>query len=208
MALPIVIAAGAVLTAIYAAIPDSVKDITKEEMERASRGEMEDFTEAALTAAFEKIGLEIDLSEGLTPKTITEAINAGPLAGTGIELTNIFDKEACKRDVMRIGLARAAEAYGIEVKDVSSVEAIRDTIKSYVSQQLDEQLMAGAGEWLDVVPELASLAREIASAMKQGLVDESGNLVPPGLMMDEFHVNLRERQARYAATHSRAWVAK
>lgn len=208
MALPIFVAAGAVLAAIYAAVPDSVKDITREEMERASRGEMEDFTEAALTAAFEKIGLEIDLSEGLTPKTITEAINAGPLAGTGIELTNIFDKEACKRDVMRIGLARAAEAYGIEVRDVSSVEAIRDTIKSYVSQQLDEQLMAGAGEWLDVVPELASLAREIASAMKQGLVDESGNLVPPGLMMDEFHVNLRERQARYAATHSRAWVAK
>lgn len=208
MALPIFVAAGAVLAAIYAAVPDSVKDITREEMERASRGEMEDFTEAALTAAFEKIGLEIDLSEGLTPKTITEAINAGPLAGTGIELTNIFDKEACKRDVMRIGLARAAEAYGIEVRDVSSVEAIRDTIKSYVSQQLDEQLMAGAGEWLDVVPELASLAREIASAMKQGLVDESGNLVQPGLMMDEFHVNLRERQARYAATHSRAWVAK
>lgn len=208
MALPIFVAAGAVLAAIYAAVPDSIKEITREEMERASRGEMEDFTEAALTAAFEKIGLEIDLSEGLTPKTITEAINAGPLAGTGIELTNIFDKEACKRDVMRIGLARAAEAYGIEVKDVSSVEAIRDTIKSYVSQQLDEQLMAGAGEWLDVVPELASLAREIASAMKQGLVDESGNLVPPGLMMDEFHVNLRERQARYAATHSRAWVAK
>ena len=208
MALPIVIAAGAVLTAIYAAIPDSVKDITKEEMERAARGEMSDFTESALSSAFEKIGLEIDLSEGLTPKTITEAINAGPLAGTGIELTNIFDKEACKRDLMRIGLARAAEAYGIEVRDVSSVEAIRDTIKSYVSQQLDEQLMAGAGEWLDVVPELASLAREIASAVKQGLVDADGNLQAPGLMMDDFHVNLRERQARYAASHKRVWVPK
>lgn len=201
-------AAAAALAAIYAAIPDSVKDISKEEMERAARGEMNDFTKAAMQEAFQKIGLAIDVEDGINPRTITQALNDGPLSGTGIELTNVFDKEACKRDLMRIGLAQAAQMYGIEVKDVSSVEAIRDTIKKYISDQLDQQLMDGAGEWLDLVPELASLAREIASAVKNGLIDENGELQAPGLAMDDFHVSLRERQQRYAASHQRHWVPK
>ena len=71
-------------------------------------------------------------------------------------------------------------------------------------------LLAGdaAGEWLDAMPELKELARELARATARGWIDAAGNLIPPGsnVSMSEYHINLRERQARYAARHTRVWV--
>ena len=204
----VVAAAGAAVYAAYQAIPEAAKDVAREEIDRAMRGEMDEYMASALGGAFEKIGLgNIDLSNGITPQAVTQAINEGPLAGTGIELTNIFDKEACKRDMMRIGLARAAEAYGLEMKD-TSMDGIKASIKEHLSAQLDAQIEAGAGEWLDAVPELKDLARELARATARGWIDASGNLLNPNdsVSMSEYHIKLRERQANYAARHTRVWV--
>ncbi len=204
----VIAAATAAVYAAYQAIPEAAKDVAREEMERAMRGEMDDYLASAMQGAFEKIGLgHIDLSGGITPQAVTRAINEGPLSGTGIELTNIFDKEACKRDLMRIGLARAAEAYGVELTD-TSIDGLKASIRDHISAQLDAQIAAGAGEWLDAMPELKELARELARATARGWIDAAGNLIPPGsnVSMSEYHINLRERQARYAARHTRVWV--
>lgn len=204
----VVAAAAAVVASVYSLLPEAVKDIGREEFDRATRGDMDEYLQSALAGAFEKIGLgNIDLSEGLTPQNVTRAINEGPLAGTGIELTNVFDKEACKRDMMRIGLARAADALGVELQS-TSVEGLKATIKAHIAEQLDAQIMAGAGEWLDAMPELAELARELARAASKGWIDAAGNLLPTdgSVAMDDYHISLRERQARYAAQHTRVWV--
>lgn len=47
------------------------------------------------------------------------------------------------------------------------------------------------------------------AGIKEGLINaDGGGFSEPGLMMDEFHVNLRERQARYRASHKRHWESK
>ena len=208
MPLPVVIAAAtAAIAAIYAALPDAVHDITREQFENLAKGETDEFLAATMTAAFERIGLPLDPSDGITPSTITDAINAGPLDGTGIQFSNVFDKEACKRDVMRFAMSQALQAYGVKVTDATG-EGMKAALKEYISAQIGEQIAAGAGPWLDAAPELVELAKQLAMATKRGWIDASGNLTIPGdkIMMDEYHVKLRERQQRYAAQHSRKWV--
>lgn len=208
MAIQAVLAAGAaIMAAVYAAIPDSVHRIAKEELMRVTAGDVSEYENEAIKAAFEKIGLDIDPEEGLTPQTITSAINAGPLAGTGIELTNIFDREACKRDLQRVAMARAAEAFGVKITDTSA-EGLKASIKEEISRRVMEQLGEGAGDYLEAAPDLVELVRQLNAGIKAGLIDGNGNFKEPGLMMDEFHVNLRERQARYRAAHTRHWEPK
>lgn len=200
----VIAAATAAIYATYQALPDSVKDITKEEFERAAKPHMDSYLKSVMSSALERIGLPLDPEQGITPKSITDAINAGPLAGTGIELTNVFDKEQCKKDLIRIGLRQAAAAYGVELKDTSA-EGLKAAIKEQISTQINEQLAEGAGPWLDLCPDLVDLSRELASAVRRGLIDGNGNLIEPELASDEYHVNLRERQARYRQGHSRHW---
>ena len=210
MALPAAIAAvaaaaAATLAAVYALIPDAVTDIGKEEFDRMIRGDVEGYQAEAMKGAFASMGLDLDPEQGLTPQALTDAINRGPLAGTDIELTNIFDRDAVKRDLMRIGLARAADAFGVKITDTSA-EGLKAAVKEEISRRVMDQLGQGAGEWLEAAPDLVEVVRQLQAGMRAGLIDAAGNFIAPELAMDEFHVNLRERQARYAARHSRQWV--
>ena len=204
MPVPILVIAGSVLATLYAALPDSVKTIGREEFERIALPDVNEFTDGLMQAAFERIGLDLDPSDGLTPQALTQAINAGPLAGTGIELTNIFDRDACKRDVMRVAIDQAAGAFGLSVPD-KSAEGLKAAVKAEITRRVMEQLGEGAGDYIDAAPELVEVARQLRAGIKAGLIDEHGNFVPPELMQDEFHVKLRERQARYYANHGRKW---
>lgn len=203
----VVAAATAVVVAVYAALPEAAKDVAREEFERMMQGKTDDYLKSIMAGAFEKIGLPLDPDEGINPQTITAALNDGPLAGTGIELTNVFDKEACKKDLMRVALQQALQAYGVQIKDTSA-DGLKAALRDHISNQISEQIAAGAGEWLDACPDLVDLSRELASAVKRGWVDESGNLLDPTqeVATDEYHVNLRERQRRYAEKHTRQWV--
>lgn len=197
-------AAAAVLAAIYAAVPESVQRIAKEEFARIVMGDASEYEAEAIKSAFAKMGLDIDPAEGLTPQNITAAINAGPLAGTGIELTNIFDRNALRSDMEKIALAYAASAFGLEIRSMS-VEGIKDAVRSEMSKRLMDQVSEGAGEWLELAPDLVDLAKQLDTAVRAGLIDGQGRFVPPELSMSEYHIDLRERQARYRARHTRHW---
>ena len=212
MPLPAVLAAVAaaaiVVKAVYDALPDSVHTITREQFEDVGKPIAKAWAQRALTVQLQEIGIELDIeNEGITPYSITQAINKGPLDGTGIVLTNVFDKEACKKDMMRIALMQAANAVGIEVAD-PTVEGIKAAIKADITRQITEQIGEGAGPWLDACPDLVQLARQLDAARRSGLIDGAGNLVEPGLFNDEEHVKARERQARYQKRHKRRWVTK
>lgn len=208
MPVPAVLAAGAAIMAgIYAALPDSVQRIAKEEMARIALGDVDEYENEAIKAAFEKIGLDIDPADGLTPQNITAAINSGPLAGTGIELTNLFDREAVKRDITKIAVRYAADAMGFELKSFD-LDGIKAALKEEVSRRIIEQVGEGAGDWIELAPDLVEIARALDAAVKAGRIDAEGNYIQQGLMNDDFHVDLRERQARYRSKHTRHWEPK
>lgn len=190
-----------VMTAASLLLPDSVKRIAKEEFVRLMVGDLQDLEDAAISGAFERLGLEIDPSDGgLSAQAITRAINEGPLAGSDVQLTNVFDKSALKTDLMRVAMAQAAQAYGLEVSGLS-VESIKQELRRQVSREVMEQVRASGGDLAPEAKDLAALVQQIEAYKR---AKAAGEDVP--LDMSPKGISNRERQARYRATHKRVWV--
>lgn len=200
---------GAVLTGVFASVvamvPDSVTRISKEEFIRLFAGNVSEAEDAAIKDAFARLGLDIDPAEGINAQTITRAINNGPLGGSGVELTNLFSREAVKRDLQRLALVHAAQNFGVELTSLDT-ESVKEALKSYVAEIVREEI-ANGGDLVDAAPDLIAIVKMIDAARK-GYKDEAGNqLDKKPLLMSEAAINNRERQAKYRASHSRKWVA-
>lgn len=158
-----------------------------------------------LEFAFKNMGFTIDSSNGFSREAITQAINAGPLAGTGVVLTNLFDRDAVRADLKRIALERAVQETGLTVKTLD-VEGVKRALKEYIQSRVDQQLAAGGGDLIDAAKPLALLARDIQAANAPTNTPPGGN---PGreqpVDFSEKGVKNRERQARYRANHTRHW---
>lgn len=204
------LALGAVLAGIYATvatmIPDSVTRITKEEMARLLLGNVSEAEDAVIKDAFAEMGLDIDPRDGINAQTLTAAINNGPLAGTGVELTNIFDRDAIKRDLKRLALVHAAQSMGLKLTSLST-EAVQEALKAHAAEIVREEIAMG-GDLLDAAPDLVAIVKMIDAARK-GYKNEMGEQVSKKpLLMSDAAINNRERQAKYRANHRRVWVAK
>lgn len=205
MPFPLAIAGvAAAIGGIYAALPSSVQNITKDEFMRLMAGDLGELEREAIKAGFLKLGMEIDPETGINAQTITEAINAGPLAGTGVELTNIFDRDAVRGDIEKVALAYAAQSFGLEVKSLT-VDAVKEALRGEVSRLVREQIADGGGDLVDAAPDLVALVRMIEAAQKAMQTGEDGTRQKPPVSMTPEAISNRERQARYRATHKRHW---
>lgn len=207
MGVSLVAAAAAALAAIYAAVPDAAKDIAKEEFLRLAIGERDEFEAAAMAAAFEKLGLEIEGDEPLTPEFITQCINRGPLAGSELQFTNIFDREALKNDLHRMALMYARDALGLDLPSLKP-QALKEYARTYVYQKIREQIKWGGGDLVALAPDFVAIAKVIDAAIAAGRMDAAGNYIAPDLKMTPKAIANRERQARYRANHKRHWEPK
>lgn len=159
---------------------------------------------AAIKEAFLKMGLDIDPESGINEEAITKAINAGPLAGTGIELTNIFNRESIKRDLKRLALVHAAQNFGITLTSTDT-ESVIEAVKAYAAEIVREEIAMG-GDLVDAAPDLVAIVKMIDAARK-GYKNEAGEVVDKKpLLMSDAAINNRERQAKYRANHTRRWI--
>lgn len=193
--------AALIWSAVSAAVVAIGKERIYEEVERAIKAALDtdDLRDYALQAAAERLGIKID-PDNITPEGITEAINAGPLAGTGIELEDVFDREAVKRDIGKIAVKYASEALGIDMPQ--SEEDLRELLREWVTDELLRQLEAGGGPWIDAVKD----AREIVEVIAAYRAYKEGGMRPvdPSPRAE----SNRMRQARYRATHRKIWVPR
>lgn len=152
----------------------------------------------AVGAVFEELGLELQPDEGLNEATIRRAINEGPLAGSGVVFTNIFDRQAVIDDLMLAGMKKVGEAFGV---DVSGVSDLRGAVRQSLAGEIAEQLAAESGSLFEGAPDSAFIARVLAA----GPVVEGWN-APTDL--SAAGQSNRERQARFRASKTRHWVAR
>lgn len=198
-------AIAAVLATVYALLPDSAQRITKEEFVRLFAGEVSEAESTAIKDAFQKMGLDIDPENGINGRTLTDAINNGPLAGTGVELTNIFDREAIKRDLTRLALVQAAQGAGLKLTSTTT-EAVTEAVKTYIAEIVREEIKYG-GDIVDAAPDLVAIVKMIDAARKD-YRNEAGDVIESKpLLMSEAAIDNRRRQAKYRANHKRRWVA-
>lgn len=190
-----------ILSAAGSAIATIGKERVFHVVERAVKQALDtdDLRDYAIQAAGERLGLKLD-PDNLTPDGITAAINNGPLAGSGLELENIFDRQAVKRDIGRVAVKYASDALGVRMPQ--SEDDLRELLKEWVTDELVRQLEAGGGPWIDAVKDVREIVEVIAAyrAYKEGGM--------PPVDMSHKAVKNRERQARYRATHRKVWVTR
>lgn len=149
----------------------------------------------AVGAVFEAMGLELQPDEGLNEATITRAINDGPLSGSGLVLSSLFDRQAVINDLMAFGLLKAGEAFGV---DVSSVEGLRGAVRESLTAEITAQLTDGAGDLIDGAPDHPLIAQVLASVPENPDWNAPTDFTPEGIAN-------RERQARWRAGKTKHW---
>jgi hypothetical protein len=172
--------------------------VSRAYMHRYLRAHRKDIEEWALNKAFEAAGFPDLTGDTVTKKSFSDAITEKFLAGSGIELTNIFDRNVLQKDIERAAIKKACEAMGISVSSVSDTE-IKDGIKSWVIGEIKKQVDSGGGELIDGAKEIKSIMAAVVTYRK------NKEKLTTGLDMSEHGIKNRERQARFRANHKRHW---
>lgn len=191
MAIPLILAgAGGIIAGLH-----SVASATRPFLERYLRKHQAEIEAWALANAFEAIGLP-DLAQNPTREDITAAINAKFLAGSGYELTNIFDAQAIKDDALKFGLRRAASEVGVNL-ETETVKGMREALQGWIRSEVVAQLQAGSGDLVDNAKDVARVVAAIQAHNERP--------AQPGLLMTPEAISNRERQARYRAGRTKHW---
>lgn len=179
------------IDAYQAAAPE--RERTREEVRQWFENGTRPMVEAGLRMALDDVGLQV---EGpINELTITQAINEGPLAGTGVEFSNLFDKVALRQSLERIAIRKVCEQFGVEA---DSLEAVKAAIVAQFADVVGEQLASESGDIFDAAVPAPRIAAIIKGAVKKDGWNEPVDFTPAG-------ISNRERQARYRAQHRRHW---
>lgn len=197
MPIPLVIAGAAVLAAVPGAYSAS-KPFLHRYLQR-NRPAIEKW---AMANALEAAGFPDLMDESLSRDDFTRAINEKFLAGTDLQLTNIFDAQAIKDDALKMAMKKAAGELGIELRS-ATIDGMKEALGVWIRAQVQEQIDGGGGDLIDGAKDLSSVLAIIKSVQK-GL-DENGDKKEEELDMSPEGVSNRERQAKYRASHKRHW---
>lgn len=155
------------------------------------------FERLGINAAFAAIGVEATVEGGINEKSVTEAINQSLLGGSGVVLTNIFDSDSVKRDLIKFALDKAAAAMGDDLRFTSlDVDSVTKELKGYVRGRIVSELQARGGDLIDGAPDNALVLKLIEHYEK--------SISTPLVDTVEAEGN-RRRQATYRAAHHRHW---
>ena len=163
----------------------------------------------ALANVFERMGLPDLMDEGISREKITDAINQTFLSGQEFQLSNVFDREAVRRDAIKFGLQQVASQAGLRV-ETPTLAGMRDAIKEWVVQLVaDELTMQELGELTQDAKEIYEIVKLYQRYKKEaadGEAAEAGGRKPL-INTPEARSN-RERQKRYRDSHKRVWQPK
>lgn len=140
-------------------------------------------------------GVPIDPSAPLNKYTLTQAINAGVLDGTGLHFTNLFDGDSIKRDMRRIALEQLGGSLGL--KNTGTVKDLVGGMRGYAIEKImnDKEALAALG--IKPSPSIMAVLARYGEPSPNDPID----------FTKEGESN-RERQAKYRGSHSRRWVPR
>lgn len=181
--------------AINALDPDEKLPTTRamNEIDRKIRGAISEYEDDAISWAASQTGINIDLSQPLNAYTLTEAINTGVLAGTGLRFTNLLDGDSIKRDMRRIALEQVGESIGL--KGTGTPKDLVAGMRSYAIGEIIGDIDGLARLGISPNKQMLDIVARFGTPQSNDPVDFS-----------EEGISNRQRQAEYAASHSRKWV--
>lgn len=151
----------------------------------------------AAQAVLDARGIPLNLDGDVNSQTITIAINKAVMPD-GIEFENLFNKHAVARDLKRIALEHAGEAFGFE-GDID-VATLRQQIMTEVTNEVISEIQAGAGDFIDAAKPLVKV-QELLDRPPPKSWNTPSDFSAKG-------VSNRLRQKKYRQRHTRVWVEK
>lgn len=147
----------------------------------------------AIEAAADRLGL--DISGGLNTKTVNDLINK-KLEGSGIKITDIFNKRKTKADIAKFATKKINETMptGLKFRSLARQDINRG-VKNYVKSAVKKAALERASE-LILDDDLEVLAMITAYSDGRGI--SYGNKDATGA----------SRQADFRANHVYGWVQK
>lgn len=214
MPAPLVIGAVAAASALFGSVAAvGARATGKAYLTRTLNAHRPAIEKWALSAVFEKMGLP-DLMEGgsLNQGAFTDAINErilGASGSSGFKFTNLFDRDAIRRDAFKFGVKQAAKESGLKIEDVSE-QGLKDALKARMVELVEAELTAeDVGELTrdaKDVWEIIQLYKAYRKAAADGEAAENGGRKP--LINTPEAVKNRARQAKFRQGHKKKWVAK
>lgn len=150
----------------------------------------------ALRAALSQMGIEIGEGEPVNEESITRAVNETVLAGSGVEIANLFDRGSVLRALEVVALEKLGESLGFP--EIRGLSGLRDAIRAELAAEVAAQVAEESGDLIEGAPDVRSIARAIAAVGEASGWNEPSDLSAAG-------ESNRERQRRYRATHTKHW---
>lgn len=176
--------------------------IALEYLKRKASAYFDDYTEHFLATAAADMGL--DLSDGghITDDSLTAMVNAKLLAGTGVQVDSVLDRDKLRAGLEKLAIQRLAVQVGVAVGDAQTLGGIKAAFQSWAGEQVKAQLQSESGQLLDAAKPSAFVQRVIDQSPepKAGWNDPQD--------MSKKGVSNRARQAKYRHAHKRTWVPK
>lgn len=202
MALPLLaLAIPALTTAARFLLGSVIGVLSVQYAERKARAYMADLSEQLIGVAAEKMGLDLSADGQLTDESVTAAVNNNLLAGTGLQIDSLLDRDKLRAGLEKLAVQKLAEQVGIPLDDTRSIAAVRSNLQAWAMAQVEGQLDAEAGAVFDAAPASNFIGRVIAEAPKNAGWNVATDMTPKGIAN-------RQRQARYRQAHKRTWIKR
>lgn len=212
MPAPLIIAGlAAVGAAITAAIATAGPSIAKAFVRRQLSRHREKIEKWAMAHAWEAIGLEGMDPDNISAESFTKALNMHLLADSGIQLTNVFNKEAVRKDLERAVMQRAASQLGLQLER-PTLDGLREAVHAWITDRVLSEINSGGMTIIKDAQELAQVKdaidriRRIATRQGREGLALAAPIPKKPLLMHPDAVGNRKRQERYRQSHRRVWV--
>ncbi len=176
--------------------------VSIEFVQRKARAYFDQYGEQFLASAVADMGLDLSEDGNLTDESITAAINSKLLAGSGVQIDSLLDRDKLRAGLEKLAVQRLAGEIGVPADAVQSVSGIKTALQAWAGEQVAQQLQTESGPVFDAATPSAFIARVIDQAPVP-----SGNWNAP-VDLSAKGVSNRLRQAKYRRSHKRTWVEK
>jgi hypothetical protein len=191
-----IIAGGATALAAWAA-----KDVTQEFIKRKVHAYFNEYADEFFAAAAGEMGVELSESGQLTDESLTAVINTKFLAGSGVQIDSLLDRDKLRAGLERVAITKLANEVGVPVGEAQTIGGVKAALQQWAGDQVKVQLDAESGAVFESAAPSQFIAKVITDAPKTPGWNVATDMTAKG-------VANRARQAKYRSQHTRTWVLK
>lgn len=172
-----------------------------EYVQRKARAYFDQYCDDFFAAAVGDMGLELSPDGNLTDESITAVINSKLLAGSGVQLDSLLDRDRLRAGLEKTAVQNLAGAVGLPPGTPATVGGIKSALQVWAGEQVAQQLANEAGPVFDGAPGSAFVGRVVAESVKVPGWNVATDMTDKG-------IKNRARQTKFRRTHKRTWIEK